>query len=324
MIIINDSMSKDIIKQIIENEKTELNRKLQLFNFQKKILISYTENITETLEKIEYFEDTQKITYILSNFKTLFDKIHLIEKNFPDTINLLEVPVVNSSKTSYTIMTNNYNQYLLTLQKNLDSFSEELSKFVDEIKEFIEFKFIDKITYEEKSISESLANSQHTKDINNNQASITENTEILNTCENNILSNTKDNNCLLISETQKKVYLPYKINKLNNKLTNSKYSNVSEIIENEYILPLRKFKNPILSRFNETYHLMRFKEKSTFLEALDLAIELSFNSNLNPAVISACENKTELDIYLDCLYENELEKFTIFEIKYEIPPVIKK
>ncbi len=321
MIIINESMSNDIIKQIIENEKNELNRKLQLFNFQKKILISYTENITETLEKVEYFDDTKKITYILSSFKTQFDKIHIIEKNFPDTINLLEISSTNSLKSSYIIMANTYNMQLLTLQKNLDSFSEELSKFVDKIKEFIEFKFVDKITYEEKSSSESLANNQNIKDTNENQSSINKDTK---NCENNILSNEKDNNCLLISETQKKVYLPYKISKLNDKLTNSKYSSVSEIIENEYILPLKNFKNPILSRFNETYHLMRFKEKSSFLEALDLALELSFNSSLNPAVISACENKTELDIYLDCLYENELEKFTIFEIKYEIPPVIKK
>ena len=88
-------------------------------------------------------------------------------------------------------------------------------------------------------------------------------------------------------------------------------------------MPLDKYKNPILSRFKEAYGLMKNKEKASFLESLDLAIELSFNSTLNPAVIAACESKTELDIYLDCLYENELEQFKIFDIKYEINPTIK-
>lgn len=46
------------------------------------------------------------------------------------------------------------------------------------------------------------------------------------------------------------------------------------------------------------------------------------NYSLNPAVIAACRNEDELDIYLDCLEENELEQFDIFDIKYVSAPMI--
>lgn len=66
---------------------------------------------------------------------------------------------------------------------------------------------------------------------------------------------------------------------------------------------------------------MKHKEKASFAKALDLALELIFKYNLNPAVISACKNLDELDIYLDCLEDMQLNDFKIFDIKYEISPM---
>ena len=68
---------------------------------------------------------------------------------------------------------------------------------------------------------------------------------------------------------------------------------------------------------------MREKENSSVYAAIDLALELMFNSNLNPAVIRACKNLRELNIYLDCLYENELEKFDCFKVIYKVLPKIQ-
>lgn len=65
---------------------------------------------------------------------------------------------------------------------------------------------------------------------------------------------------------------------------------------------------------------MRKKEKASIIESLSLALELYFNTSLNPAIITACKNLDELDTYLDCLSENALDKFSIFNIKYEILP----
>ena len=47
-----------------------------------------------------------------------------------------------------------------------------------------------------------------------------------------------------------------------------------------------------------------------------------FHYDLNPIVIAACRNLDELDIYLDCLQENELSDFDCFEIKFELAPKV--
>ena len=65
---------------------------------------------------------------------------------------------------------------------------------------------------------------------------------------------------------------------------------------------------------------MRNRQKCSIMESLDLALELSYNSSLNPAIITACKNLDELDIYLDYLEANELDKFNIFEIQYDLLP----
>ena len=49
---------------------------------------------------------------------------------------------------------------------------------------------------------------------------------------------------------------------------------------------------------------MRKKEKASVFDSISLATEVVFNSSLNPAVITACNNLDQLDIYLDCLSSN--------------------
>ena len=133
-----------------------------------------------------------------------------------------------------------------------------------------------------------------------------------------------DNRTLLISEETQKVYLPYTIEDVMKKLNSSnEYQTPKEVIENEYTVPLSTFKMPIISRFKEAYRFMRIKEKSSVYAALDLALELMFNSDLNPAIIRAAKDLKELNIYLDCLYENEIDKFDCFKIVYKVLPKIK-
>ena len=131
----------------------------------------------------------------------------------------------------------------------------------------------------------------------------------------------KDNDTLLISETQSKVVLPYKINDIEKILEkNKKYSTIQDVIDGEYTFPIDKYKNSSKSRFKEAYNLMRKKEKASVFDSLSLATEVIFNSSLNPAVITVCNNLDQLDVYLDCLSSNELDKFNYFKVKYEIMP----
>ena len=132
----------------------------------------------------------------------------------------------------------------------------------------------------------------------------------------------KDNDTLIISEEDNRVILPYKLSDVEKqyKKNKKKYSSVKDLIENEYIIPTENFKNPIKSRFREAYQLIKKKEHGHLKEAIELGFELMFQSNLNPAVIAACKNLKELDIYLDCLDDNELDKFSCFNIVYNVPP----
>lgn len=134
-----------------------------------------------------------------------------------------------------------------------------------------------------------------------------------------------DNKVLTINEETQKVYLPYEIEDVMNfiKNPNNDYHTIREVVDGEYTLSLSTFKNPVVARFREAYNFMRVKEKSSIYAALDLALELMFNTNLNPAIIRACKDLRELNVYLDCLYENELEKFDCFKIVYKVLPRVQ-
>ena len=47
-------------------------------------------------------------------------------------------------------------------------------------------------------------------------------------------------------------------------------------------------------------------------------MDLMLKSELNPAIIAACKYQDQLDNYLKCLEDNTLDKFTDFEIKFDI------
>lgn len=181
-----------------------------------------------------------------------------------------------------------------------------------------------------ENISIIINNTENSEILNDLKKSLKKLTPILQNFEQNIneleisLSDentTFDNNTLLISEIQNKVVLPYTISELQQILDSNKhYTNLQDVIDKVYTIPIDKYKNSLKSRFKETYNLMRHKEKYSVFDSLNLALELSFNTLLNPAIISACKNLDELDVYLDCLSSNELDKFDLFNIKYEILP----
>lgn len=137
-------------------------------------------------------------------------------------------------------------------------------------------------------------------------------------------NNLDDNKTLIISEEDGKVYLPYTKDEVKEDMAQNKGKKISELIEQNYILPLDRYKNSMKARFREGYKLMHEREGKSRKSAFMLGLELMFETNLHPAIISACKNLEELDIYLDCLEDNELEKFSCFKIIYKSLPTIRK
>ena len=114
----------------------------------------------------------------------------------------------------------------------------------------------------------------------------------------------EDNKTLVISEEDGKVYLPYTKEDIKKDVLQNKGAKISEVIDQKYVLPLDKYKNSMRARFREGYNLMYYREKKSKRSAIMLGIELMFESNLHPAIISACKTLEELDIYSDCLEDN--------------------
>ena len=74
-------------------------------------------------------------------------------------------------------------------------------------------------------------------------------------------NSTKSNNNLIISEIEGKVYLPYTKEELNQKIQKANNANIDEVIAENFVVPIEKYKNSIRSRYHEGYNLMRNKEK---------------------------------------------------------------
>lgn len=138
--------------------------------------------------------------------------------------------------------------------------------------------------------------------------------------------NPYDNNTLIISEKDQFAYLPFFYEDIKNIYKNEKssYPTLQDVVNQNYIISLNKFKNSTFSRFREAFQLMRKKEKASIPKSLDLGLEMMFRYELNPIVISACRNLDELDIYLNCLDEKDTYDFPCFQIRYEITPQVLK
>lgn len=134
----------------------------------------------------------------------------------------------------------------------------------------------------------------------------------------------KDNNVLIISEKDNKVFLPYRVEEINDYLEQfpDQYSSFESVVAKEFILPLNYYmSHPVLARFREAYSLCRDREAKPVLESLKYAMDMMFNRRLNPAIIAACKTQDQLANYLNCLEKNDLKNFTDFEIRFEMNPL---
>lgn len=134
------------------------------------------------------------------------------------------------------------------------------------------------------------------------------------------------NDELLISEVKGIVKLPYSLKEINDMLCNNdcQYKDVNEIVETVFTRPFSDYKVQFISRYTETMKLARERENCGLIDSISLSLEMMKKRYLHPAIISACRSLNELDVYLDCLDKNEIDKFKIFKIKYELYPVISK
>ena len=274
-------------------------------------------SVSKSEEKIKNIQPEESVNSIYEKSKQKV-KRELKDSKFIKNIMLQSEEEHKKEKEEYNSLRNLYLQINQEEKNNIDM--KDLSKSIKNIN-----NNEDKSINLQNSIDTLNTTIEQANKIHNSNEEDLENVEIkpkisiIDKLDNSIM---EDNDVLLISEKQQKVYLPYKIKDLKTILAkNSKYTTLEDIVTDQYIVPIKKYKNTTLSRFKEAYNLKKKKSHGKIGEAINLGMELAFNYNLNPAIISACRNEEQLDEYLDCLDENEMDKFTGFKVEYDIAPI---
>lgn len=256
--------------------------------------------------------------------KQITNQNNLIEKYINKQIHLSN-ELISSINIFTEDIFNEFVKYIAQIKKNLELF-DNLNSKLEELK-MEKDKDIRKqlITDYINSFSSAMINTNlQVKAFIERYKTISDSTnvseEIKQQNNDNLLENT-----LIISELSGKVVLPYTIEKLNKiKEQNTVYKNMNEIIEKEFTIPLSHYKYAPISRFKEGMQLALKRSNLKYIKALSLGAELLVNYNLHPAIITACQNIDELDIYLSCLEDDQLDKFNLFDIKFEVLPQVSK
>lgn len=314
MIKLNSKTNKSNVIKLINIEVTSVNSLLDSQKaFSKQILV-FLKSFIGNVEVDSIFADN--INKFMSDASYYLSKIN---SNIALYNNLLEIidnikfncPSIEYSTTVSKIT--QYNKKFETSTTEIFKNNSEIEKFIHsmttlDISEYISVDALDKI--DNLSGSDNSCEDTKTKTIRKRKSAVS------------LIEDT-----LTISETQGLVTLPYKTADLKKELRNNPelYASLSDVILAQYTIPLRNYRFSAISRFKEAYKLIINKENGTKREAFNLAAELFSNYNLHPAIITACKNLNELDVYLSCLEFNELEDFHFFKIVYEALPVpVKK
>ena len=262
-----------------------------------------------------------------------------VEKQIKKQKNLIRIYInrqINLSNeliSSITIFTedifNDFVKYLAHIKKNLELF-DSLNNILDELKnaknKTIRGEIINKYNelYAPSILKMLNTKLQVVEFIRKNKS---EESVILNDEKSAIKANNEDlqENTLIISEISNKVVLPYTIEELSKFLEEKPdYEDFNTVIDKEFTIPLKHYKYTAISRFKEGMELALKRSGLSRLKALSLSLELLANYNLHPAIITACKNIDELDIYLSCLEDDELDEFNLFNIKFEMLPQVSK
>lgn len=327
--------NKDKLNDIIGKEKTLINLTIANQEKLKIILLNYMQKLAYSTEEIDVsFADN--ILTILDDFKKSLD---LFKTNVDLLNNLLKqldnILVETEDKDHIAEIIENFNASFLTDGQTISENTLQIETVLYSVLPYSNLTFFkeDACQHSEKiDTNIPVQDLSPTSDIMEDKAKeeITQVSKNSSEKDDNELKNNDTShlaeNTLIISDIKNKVFLPYTIELLNSTLKNNpdKYTSIEDVIEKEYTLSIDSFKNPALARFREGFKLIRSKEKKSIIEAFDLGMELTFNYNLHPAIITACRNLDELDIYLDYLENNETDKFDCFKIVFEIAPIVSK
>lgn len=330
-----DKDEKNTRKDIIENEKNTIILMIDSQNVKKGILTDTMQRFANYADTVAPKEKNDSITFFLNNFK---NSLAIANTNIFLLNNLLNLlnELLNIKENKNEKNDKDDKEFFEKLDKYNVSFMEaneiilnntiQIEQTLSHILSFSEFAFDSK-----NKLNNLITNIANKNLVNLN---VEENKVIVDTTNiNNIPVDESliqefdkeehPENTLVVSEKEGIVLLPFTLREINTIYSENrdKYTSFKQIIEEKFTVKLDEYRNPALARFREAFKLMRIKEKASVIKAFELGMELFFNYNLHPAIISACKSLDELDIYLDYLEDNETHKFDCFKIIFDMAPI---
>lgn len=295
--------SVESITKVFNLEKNSLNTTYEIQKMFNKQILSFLKNFMSNYEINSKCDTESEASRYLTDATNILSKSNEnldLMKNLISVLDEIDISKAPNIKTPVK-------KYNKQFGKSMDKIYENTSN-IEEFIHNISMVNLEEILKKDENI-----------DSENNQTE--ENQEASSYISSDELDSSFIENMLVISSIQNKVILPFTIQKIQKILSeDSTYSSINDVIEKLYTKPLDNYKFPAISRFREAYLLIRNKEKKSKTKAILFASELFANYNLHPAIITACENQEQLDIYLSCLEDNKLSDFSFFDIKFEIPP----
>ena len=293
-------------------------------------------NLINSLNDAIYYNglnnvSSEKETRILEASKNVFELINYninmlqsnnelsssVQKEIVDLLIQIDSNGENVPQDNYTSIITNLKNKISDISSKLEDSKSKIQSNNNAIVEFLNSEstkeFLDKFSIQYNNGTNLNIDSSEVNEADTNDISDIE----LNT-------SLEDNNLLLVSEKKKKVYLPYSKKEVLEYLKQypEQYSSPEDVIKSEFVFSTDLYlKHPVVARFREAYALIRDREAKSVLDAFKYAMEIMFNYNLNPVIIAACKSQAQLDHYLKCLQDNDLSKFTDFEIKFEVAPL---
>lgn len=298
-------------------------------------IVTFINSLREKMVKGESFEENENLSELLRTSQECFDLVNENIKNVQtnkassDNINKQIVELLISIESQEdNISASNFNDKAVNIKKEISSFTEaadntnsKLESNDSLIKSFLEQDAVKKylpldFDVNNIKIEEEIVDSTKASYVEN----ATEQTEV----SEHIETIKENNDTLLVSEKERKVYLPYSKSEVLEYIEQypKQYDSFSDVVNQEYIFPIEFFiKHPAIARFRETYALIRDRESKTVIDAFKLAVDTMFQHDLNPAIIAACKSQKQLEHYLECLEKKRTDEFNDFRIKFEVTPL---
>lgn len=326
---------------VFECIKSNINKTIEL----KKIL----ENIynSEYLNPIE----TEKFN---NDFNTLLDNISKTNSSYltfmnnyetfiltPASINKTEITEEDLSEESLpNSITDSFNQdeeesLFDTLNTQETSIVQTDIDFTDNIENTVENKVSSEEVVKETAVeiipeTETKAEEIPTENVEKETTPLETTEEVT---ENNVVETLEETEKEVIEETQETIIplpekeliidnnlgiaiLPYSISDLDEVFLDDpeNYSSIQDIIDKEYTVKLKDFENTSIIRYKEAFKLAKEKSNYTFSQAATFAKRFLVENEISSLIIASCKNVNELEFYIECLNNNDLNNFHYFKI----------